>query len=75
MMKALFSCWTGPVLVKQLADKMREAGLTVACEGTEHVHVESEGTDGEGAAWNVLVALFSKHKTDFGLRPKMLRQL
>ena len=75
MVKALFSCWTGPTLVGQIAGKMRDAGLTVTCEGTEKVYVESEGTDGDGAAWNVLAALCSKHATDFGLRPKFLRQL
>ena len=75
MMKALFSLWTGPCLVKQLAEKAREAGLTVTCEGTETVYVVSEGTDAGGAGWNVLVALVQKHGTDFGLRPKMLHQL
>jgi len=74
-MKALFQCWTGPVLVKQIAAKMRAAGLTVTCEGTESVYVVSDGTCAEGAAWNVLAALCSKWTTDFGLRPKMLRQL
>jgi hypothetical protein len=75
MVKALFSVWTGPCLVGQLADKMREAGLTVACEGTEHVHVESEGETVDGASWNVLAALCSKWATDFGMRPRLLRQL
>lgn len=75
MMKALFSVWTGPCLMKQLADKVREAGLTVACEGTEVLHVESEGTDVDGAAWNILASLCSKHGVDFGFRPKMIRQL
>jgi len=75
MMKALFQCWTGPVLVKQIAAKMRDAGLTVTCEGTESVYVVSDGMDSEGAAWNVLAALCSKWTTDFGLRPKLVHQL
>ena len=75
MVKALFQCWTGPVLVKQIADKMRDAGLTVTCEGTEAVYVVSEGETPEGASWNVLAALCSNHTTDFGLKPRMLRQL
>ena len=75
MMKALFQCWTGPVLVKQIAAKMRDAGLTVTCEGTESVYVVSEGETADGASWNVLASLCSKWTTDFGLRPKMLRQL
>lgn len=75
MVKALFSVWTGPVLVGQLANKMRDAGITVTCEGTETVYVESSGETVDGASWNVLAALCSKHRTDFGLRPKVVRRL
>lgn len=75
MPRFLFSCQTGPTLVKDVAAKMRGAGLSVACEGTEHVHVESEGTDALRAGWNLLVDLQRTHGTDLGLRPKLIRAL
>src|SRR5512147_2293962 len=46
--------WTGPTLVKEVTTKLREAGVEVVEEGTEHVHVRSEGSDRLGAAHNVL---------------------
>jgi hypothetical protein len=64
--------WTGPTLVGQIAEKCRQAGITVLIEGTEHIHVEMDGLTVGGAGWNVLVALVQKHGTDFGLRPKAL---
>lgn len=75
MVKALFRCWTGPTLVKDVAAMMREAGVEVRCEGTEHVLVVSEGETLDGAAWNVLASLCAKHGTDVGLKPEVLRQL
>lgn len=75
MTRFLLRAWTGPCLVGQIADKARDAGVTVTCEGTEHVYVEADGTEGDAAAWNVLVDLVRKHGTDFGLRPKVVRQL
>lgn len=62
------SFWTGPTIVKQIAEKMRAAGVTVLWEGTERVGVEAEGATKEGARWNVLVDLRRTHGTDFGLR-------
>lgn len=62
--------WTGPTLVQQLADKLREAGIHVACQGTENLYLTAEGEGVGGAAHNVLAALMLKHGTDFGLRPR-----
>lgn len=59
--------WTGPTLVEQIATRFREAGVTVTCEGTEHVYVNGDGSDGFAAEWNVLVDLQRKHGTSFGL--------
>lgn len=73
--RGLFRCWTGPVLVKDVARMMREAGVTVHCEGTEHVLIVSEGETRDGAAWNVLASLYRKHGTDVGLRPELLREV
>lgn len=53
---------TGPTIVKAMAQKCREAGLTVTCEGTERVYVEA--TD----RYHVLAELRRVHGTDFGLR-------
>lgn len=61
---------TGPTLVKAIADKFRDAGIRVYCEGTERVYVEVEvegiGTDSE-ARENAVDALFRTHGTRFGL--------
>ena len=58
---------TGPTIVRQIAQKMREAGIVVAVEGTEHVHVDCEGEDRYYANEAVLRALRDKHGTVFGL--------
>jgi hypothetical protein len=60
--------WTGPTLVKQLADKLREAGINVTLEGTETVYFVAEGSYPDAAGWNTLVDLMNTHGTDFGLR-------
>lgn len=62
--------WTGPTLVKEITAKLRQAGVEVVCEGTEHVHVRSEGSDRMAAAHNVLACLMKVHKTDFCLKPQ-----
>lgn len=42
--------YTGPVAVKELANKARRYGYEVDCEGTEHLHVwVSDLGDGWGA--------------------------
>jgi hypothetical protein len=61
---------TGPTIVRQIAEKCREAGLTVACEGTERVYVEApveSYLDGGPRLW-ILARLREVHGTDFGLR-------
>jgi len=62
--------WTGPTLVKEITAKLRQAGVEVVCEGTEHVHVRSEGSDHMAAAHNVLAFLMRTFMTDFNLKPK-----
>ena len=37
----LYSVYTGPTLVQQVAARLRSLGWDVTCEGTEHVHVHS----------------------------------
>jgi hypothetical protein len=62
--------FTGPVAVKELAGKAREAGLEVE-EGTESLYIVSEGDCLSQAAYRVLKALESVHKTTFGLLARM----
>lgn len=62
--------WTGPTLVRELTTKLREAGVEVVCEGTEHVYVLSDGSNHLAAAHNVLATLMQAYKTDFGLKPQ-----
>jgi len=75
MTRFLLRAWTGPALVKQIADKVREAGFQGVLEGTEHVMFEGEGTTGEAAAWDSLVDIRRKHGSDFGLTIEPLKQL
>ena len=34
--------WTGPSMVSTLAQRARESGLTVVCEGAEYIYLETE---------------------------------
>jgi hypothetical protein len=63
----LIRFWTGPTLVKQLADKAREAGLDVEIEGTEHIYIRCFGSCRYAATHNMRVDLIRKHGKDFGL--------
>lgn len=59
--------WTGPIGVKEIATSARRAGYHVT-EGTEHIYVESEGSDRAAAHHNFLVDLKKSAGTDYGLR-------
>ncbi len=59
---------TGPTIVGRMAEKCREAGLSVTCEGTERVYVDVPDEHGLQARHWVLACLRQKHGTDFGLR-------
>jgi hypothetical protein len=41
--------YVGPIAVKQIAEKLRYAGFTVDCEGTEHIHYRAPYVDGWGS--------------------------
>lgn len=75
MNKYLFKIWTGPVAVKEMAQKFREVGLEVKEEGTEHIYVVSSGSDSHAASWNIMADLMKKYKKDFGVRPQMVRRI
>lgn len=52
-----FAVYTGPTLVEPVAQRLRDAGVTVTCEGTMHVHVETDKTEADlltilGPTWN-----------------------
>ena len=54
----LMRIYTGPCAVGQYAQRFRDAGYTVSCEGTEHVHVWCPDLgDGWGAVTAVKVAI------------------
>lgn len=65
-----FKIWAGPSWVGQMADKCRQAGLSVVTQGTENIYVDAKGQTRDGAAWNILVDLYNTHGTDFGVRPR-----
>jgi hypothetical protein len=58
---------TGPCIVRQIAEKMREAGVCVTIEGTERVYVKEFGVDDFAAREAVREALRRTHGTVFGL--------
>jgi len=58
---------TGPCFVKQYAEKLREAGVHVACEGTEYVYVTIAADSPVEAALGVKAALTLTHGTTLGL--------
>jgi len=67
--------YVGPTLVQSMAEKFRDAGLHVRCEGTAHVHVDVEtdvlersAGDRVWRAWRAFaLALVTRHGTNFGL--------
>lgn len=67
MERIKLSFYTGPTIVRQIAEKMREAGVRVTCEGTERVWCIVEAEDDLSARLDVLNALRAKHGTTFGL--------
>ena len=61
--------WTGPCCVTHIAEACRKCGLTVTCEGTEHVYLAVPySPDRTRAAGDVCEVLRKTHGTDFGLR-------
>jgi len=69
MPKQKISFWTGPCLVKQIAEAMRKAGLRDVGEGTEHVYLTVEEASDEWAAkHNALAVLDGQLGHHFGLR-------
>ncbi len=69
----LLFVYTGPGLVRPVADVCRAAGLYVTIEGTDGIYLVAEGSDASAAAHNVLVDLQRAHGKDFGLRPRSIR--
>lgn len=45
--------WTGPCDVQVFVQRARNRGLEVTCEGTEHIYVRINATDGTVANWRV----------------------
>lgn len=64
--------WTGPTLVREIADRLRGAGFASVLEGTEHVHWDAEGQTPEGACWNSAVDMERVFGTSFGIVPRAL---
>lgn len=64
----LMSYYTGPVIVDEVARKAREAGIKVACVGTEHVYFNVDAWNIQGARIAVDEALKGKHGSDFGVK-------
>lgn len=66
--------YTGPVYVKEYAERLRAAGYKDVREGTEHVYLEEKGESAQEAAYNILQVLTLKHGGDFSLRFVTWRQ-
>jgi len=61
-------CWTGPVDVKHDACLLRDAGLNVVCEGTEHVYLDVAATNTDTAREKIIQAMIAKHGSVKGMR-------
>lgn len=59
---------TGPVGVKDVADKLRAAGVSVHCEGTEHVYIDVPAGDHYQRAHDVAESMRKAHGTTLGLK-------
>jgi hypothetical protein len=53
--------WTGPTSVQQVAQKMRDAGVWVMIEGTEHVTVEVEATEPGAVGHNLAATMLQAY--------------
>lgn len=60
--------WTGPCEVRFFAERLRSAGVAVTCEGTEHIYVDSPGSDSYRAGHGALERLRRAFGTTYGLR-------
>ena len=60
--------WTGPCLVKVLASHIRDAGVMVTIEGTEHVYVEVPHEVHHVADFETRKMIAKRHGTAFGLQ-------
>jgi hypothetical protein len=60
--------WTGPTQVDAWAERLEAAGVRVTIRGTEHVHVEAEGSDFYAAHHNVAVDYERHYGTAYPLR-------
>jgi len=67
MAKHRLRFWTGPVNVEAIGAKAREAGLSVAVVGTEHLLIDSYGRDHIDAVLKVSEAMKRTHGTNFGM--------
>jgi hypothetical protein len=65
--------WVGPTQVAPLAEKFREAGVTVTVEGTERVHAALDSESWDDAPAVFLEALWAKHETAFGFELRDVR--
>ncbi len=65
-MKYILKLWWGPVGIYEIAEKCREAGIEITCEGTEHLYLAEDGMDGHAAFRGILSKLQAKHGTTFG---------
>lgn len=63
------TAWTGPSSVVRIGRLIRRAGLKTPIIGTEKVFIDVKATSADGAAWNILAALYRKYGRAFGLRP------
>ena len=52
-MKFRARVWTGPTGVQSVAEKFREAGISVHLEGTEHIYIDIEASEPAAVGHNL----------------------
>lgn len=65
----LYKCkaWTGPTQVKEIANRIKEAGLIDVFDGTEHVYWKCSGNNPQHALMRSSEIMRQRLGTDFGL--------
>jgi hypothetical protein len=69
----VMKAYTGPVVVKEIASRVKSAGVDITMLGTEHIYVVAAGENFEDAANHVRHAIVRKCGRDFGLRFRSAR--
>lgn len=73
MQDYVMKAYTGPTVVKEIASRVKSAGIDITMIGTEHIYIVAAGESLEDAAHHAHAAIVKKCGRDFGLRFRSAR--